>query len=169
MSFNVAAGLVLDVRSWWTDYNQSSPECFLYNAAPHKPGHRHFDRSDGDATGIEEGHDAVVAAMGTAARQCTMTRCDSAARNAYQKAIKKYVETRGQALARLDVRYGDRGLDWGRHLYGRQEDREIVNDFRRRHASGLVDIAAMRDYAPAARMLLYRPSADFLPCRRAIG
>jgi hypothetical protein len=163
---NVGFGLFYGARSWWTDFNRAAPACFMYNQTPHEPGKRRFDASDPLPERTEVARNTAVRAVLDAARRCAPDRCISEARSAYAKAIRSYVQARADAAYWVDRRYGGPGLDWALRLYDQLDDRQIVKELRDRHAAGHVDADAMGDYAPAARMLLFRASSEVMPCRQ---
>lgn len=159
-------GIVASLASWWADFNQASESCFQINASPHPPGRGDFDASQSDAVSAEASRVVVVEEALAAEAACPLGNCSGKAQAGYQKSIKRYISGRVGELTKLDVRYGDAGLDWGQRLYDQLDDRQLVRGLRQRHEAGLVDVDAMQRYAPAARMLLYRPASEFRPCRQ---
>ncbi len=165
---NVSVGLCLGARHWWADVSRDAPACFMASTTPHAPGTRQFDASEPLPERTEAKRPPIVATALGAATACPPDRCSAEARAAYATAIRHYVVFRADAAYGLDRRYGSPGLDWALRLYDQLDDRQIVTEFRARHAAGYLDVDAMRDYAPAARMLLYRPTSDLSPCRKAL-
>lgn len=114
---------------------------------------------------MSQRRETVDAAL-KAAESCKSGNCPSAAATAYKKAIRNYIQARRNALARMTSRYGDHGLAFATRTYNEPDDFQIVNEFRDRHAHGLIDVSSLGDQAESARMLLFRHPSEYLPCRK---
>jgi hypothetical protein len=156
-----------NVQNWWTDFNQEAPSCYLHQGTPLIIRNANFRESNYDAVAVAANQKKVLGSAKEATAACTPGRCPRAAAEAYRQAIRTYVRERSFDVAIMYRTYGDAGLGFAMRTYGTTEDDELINVFRERQAQGLVDPSSMGQFAPQARMLLYRSIADFKPCLKS--
>lgn len=153
------------IDHWWADTYRQSPICFSYYGEPKAPRTRRLHTDEERITRHVTQHRKIATEALAASDSCRPGECPNEAGHDYQKAITRYVRQRSFVMAYFDLSHGDPGRAYALRTFDHPDDDRVVEGFRERHAAGLVDIPAMRDYAPPARMLLYRPPSEFLPCR----
>lgn len=163
----IAMGLFFTARDWWSDATETAPACFAHFVRPIVPGSRPFSTSDRMVELARSRHDTLIQRVLKAEEACTPERCTGVARTAYQKAIKSYIDEKSHTITQLDTIYGAAGLQWGLEYYGQVGDNEVARGFRTRYAAGHVPLETMPRFHDAARLILYRPAVEFLPCRRS--
>jgi hypothetical protein len=141
-----------------------APSCHLTNRDPIVPGSRKFDRSTHDASRAEQERRDAIAKFRKAAAGCQSDNCLSRERSEFRTAANGYIRERATTAEQMLARYGEQGLQFARFVYGEDTDREIVDQLRQRYGAGHFDIPRGTSES-AARMLLFKPSSEFVPCR----
>lgn len=164
--FIAATSVYFALSGWWSDATGTAPACFQHFARPIVPGSRPFMRTDRLIDEAPDRNVSLINRVLDAEQACLPEGCPASAKATYQKAIKSYVDDKSHTITQLDTFYGTQGLEWGLELYGRGGNIDVTRGFRARYAAGHVPLDVMPRFKDAARMILYRPASEFLPCRK---
>ena len=145
--------------------DESAPACHLSNRDPIGPPRKDFNFNDSRIGEMEAARSKAVEKFQTAAESCRPGACSSAARQEFRKAARIYIDARARAQEMMLSWYGDDGLRPATITYSENVDDLIVTAIRDRYAAGLFDLDNLRGIEAATRMLLFRPIAEFTPCR----
>lgn len=95
---------------------------------------------------------------------CTPDVCEAADLKKYRSALRQYILTRENITRNLFRERGDGGLAYAEDIFNTPVDDEIIEHLQALVATGLFDLATLREAKQSAALLTLKPVSAYLPC-----